>query len=155
LCAGTTLGAQAAGRPDLEPVRIGGELIVSAYAAIGGDLAGRYIGGRLGAMLPHAAESTREQIAYGTGLVVGSFATAGGVLAIGSIGNQTGSYRDALIGAGVGFGTGLALRWLLFGSPHARSDGETSRMRWMGAAVESILPAIGATIAFNSSRRYR
>jgi len=32
---------------------------------------------------------------------------------------------------------------------------EQSRARWLQATVQSLLPAIGATIAFNSSRRFK
>ena len=58
-------------RPALEPLRLGGEVVLGTYTGIGGFLVGRYLGGVIGDMMPDAAESTREQIAHWTGLAAG------------------------------------------------------------------------------------
>lgn len=143
------------GRPGLQPVRVGAEVVTSLYSGIGGFLLGRSIGGSVTDMLFDVSEPARERIADGTGLVIGGLATAGSVYGIGSIGDQTGSFGHAAVGAGAGYVAGVAVRWLINGVSHASADRESSRMRWMSAAVESLLPAIGATVAFNSTRRYR
>ena len=142
-------------RPALEPLRLGGEVVLGTYTGIGGFLVGRYLGGVIGDMMPDAAESTREQIAHWTGLAAGGAATAGGVYAIGAIGNQTGSYPITLLGAGAGYLTALAVTHLIDRPIGPAVTPEKSRARWLQAAVESLLPAIGATIAFNSTRRFK
>ncbi len=155
-----SLAAQAApvassNRPALEPLRVGGEVFVGTYAGLGGFLIGRYLGGSLADLMPDAAESTRDEIAHWTGLAAGGAATAGGVYAIGAIGNQTGSYPLALLGAGAGYLTALAVTRLIDRPSGPAVTPQKSRARWLQATVESLLPAIGATIAFNSSRRFK
>ena len=130
-------------------------MLASAYAGIGGFLLGRYAGNSVATMTGATSEDTRERVAHATGVLAGGLTTAGSVYAIGSIGDQTGSFRDALIGAGAGYVTSLAIRWVAMGTSSAKGRGDASGMRWMGAAIESLLPAIGSTIAFNSSRRYK
>jgi len=158
---GGTLAAQSGSldpkqqRPALEPLRLGGELVVSTYTGIGGFLIGRYVGGTLADMMPSAAESTRENIAHWTGLAAGGAGTAGGVFAIGAIGNQTGSFPVTFIGAGAGYVVALAVSHFVDRPSGPAVTPEKSRARWLQASLESLLPAIGATIAFNSTRRYK
>ncbi len=155
-----TLGAQAlppepSNRPELDPARVAGEVLVGTYAGLGGFLVGRYLGGSVANLLPRAAESTRENFAHWTGLAAGGAATAGGVYAIGSMGDQRGSYAWALAGAGAGYVTVIAVTRLIASKHNPAVTPEQSRARWLRATVESLLPAIGATIAFNSTRRFK
>jgi len=144
-----------AGRPTLEPLRVGGEVLVGTYAGLGGFLIGRFIGGSIGDLMP-ASERDKENLAHVTGLVVGGLATAGGTFAVGAVrSNQTASYPATLLGAGAGYVTGLAVTRLLFPRSRPSVTPEQSRARWLQATVQSLLPAIGATIAFNSSRRFK
>ena len=106
-------------------------------------------------MMGATSEETHDRSAHVAGVIVGGLTTAGSVYGIGSIGDQTGSFRDALLGAGAGYVTGLAVRWVAMGATSGPRDADDSGMRWMGAAIESLLPAIGATIAFNTSRRFK
>ena len=75
--------------------------------------------------------------------------------AIGAIGNQTGSYPLALLGAGAGYLAALAVTHFIDRPSGPAVTPQKSRARWLQATVESLLPAIGATIAFNSSRRFK
>jgi hypothetical protein len=142
-------------RPALEPARVGGEVLAGTYAGLGGFLLGRFAGGAVAGLMPDAAESTRDNIAHWTGLLAGGAATAGGVYAVGAMGNQTGSYPLALLGAGAGYAAVLAVTHLIDRPSGPAVTPQKSHARWLEATVESLLPAIGATIAFNSSRRFK
>jgi hypothetical protein len=143
------------GRPDLEPARIAGELMVGAYAGIGGYFAGRFIGETALRLVPTAHERTRDDVAFVTGVLGGGVATAAGVTAIGNIGDQTGSFQASLIGMGAGVLTGVFINQLMYGHARLPRGRESSRMRWLEASLEALLPSVGATIGFNSSRRFK
>ena len=141
-------------RPDIEPARVVGQLFAGAYAGIGGYVVGNWAGGLLAEALP-ASETTRDQIAFGAGVIGGGLATAASVAAIGNIGDQTGSYPIAIVGTAGGILAGALLNQLLYGHARLPAEGLSSRARWIEASLEALLPSLGATIAFNSTRRYK
>ena len=142
-------------RPQLEPARIAGEVLAGAYAGIAGYFFGNWAGGMLAGTLPTASDGTREQIAFAGGIAGAALTTAASVAFIGDIGDQTGSYPAALAGTAGGIAAGLLLNQLLYGHARLPTEHGSSRVRWIEASLEAMLPAIGATIAFNSSRRYK
>jgi hypothetical protein len=140
-------------RPDLEPLRLGGEIVVGTYAGIGGFVLGRAAGGVLADLMTHD-DGTRDRIAMTTGIIGGGLATAGGVYAIGNICCTTGSFGATFLGAGAGALASYVLQQTVFsGRSHASRD--ASDLRWSTAILEAFLPSIGATIGFNSSRRIK
>lgn len=143
------------GMPPLEPARVAGEVLAGAYAGIGGYFIGSWLGGNIGEMLPDASEGTRDQIAFVGGVVGAGIATAASVSAIGNIGDQTGSYPAALAGTAGGVVAGLLLNQILYGHARLPSETESSRLRWVEASLEAMLPSIGATIGFNSTRKFK
>lgn len=141
--------------PPVEPARVAGEVLAGAYAGIGGYFIGSWAGSMLGAMLPSASDGTKDQISFGAGIVGATLATAASVTAIGNIGDQTGSYPTALAGTVGGVAAGLLLNQLLYGHARLPSEHGSSRVRWIEASLEALLPSLGATIAFTSTRRYK
>ncbi len=148
-------GAARDGRPELEPARVTGELLAGAYAGIAGYFIGTWAGGLVAEALPDESQDAKERIGFLFGATGAALATAASVAAVGNIGDQTGSYPTALAGTAAGVVAGVLLNQLLYG--HARLPAETSssRMRWVSASIEALLPSIGATIAFNSTRRFK
>jgi hypothetical protein len=141
-------------RPDLEPARITGELLAGAYAGIGGYFLGSWSIGGL-AELTDMSDAMKEHIAFVGGVLGAGAATAASVYAIGNIGDQTGSFPVAVGGTAAGVAVGILLNQMIYGHARLPSEGESSRMRWVEASLEAMLPSIGATIAFNSTRRYK
>ena len=137
------------------PARVAGEVLAGAYAGIGGYFVGSWLAGNVGEMLPDASEGTRDQIAFVGGVVGAGIATAASVSAIGNIGDQTGSYPAALAGTAGGVVAGLLLNQILYGHARLPSEPESSRLRWVEASLEAMLPSIGATIGFNSTRKFK
>ncbi len=72
---------------------------------------------------------------------------------IGSIGDQTGDYSDTALGTTTGFVVAIGVARLILGPDLRPEPGSSTAMRWTMANVLALLPAIGGTIAFNSSRR--
>ena len=142
-------------RPDLEPARIAGELLVGSYGGIGGFLVGRYAGMMLADIPNDVSENTRDGVAFAGGVLGAWMGTTVGVYGIGSIGNQAGSFGTTAFGAGVGAVAGVFLDKLVFAPRRSDPSAGASSIRWGETIVESFLPAIGATIAFNSSRKYK
>ena len=147
--------ADGTAKPPLEPARIAGQVLAGAYAGLGGYVIASWAGGFLTDRLTDASEGTKDHIQFAVGVTGAALATAGSVWAVGDIGDQTGSYTAALAGTAGGIAVAFALNKILYG--HARLPTETgsSRMRWVEASLEALLPSIGATIAFNSKRRYK
>jgi hypothetical protein len=141
--------------PPLEPARVAGQVLAGAYAGIGGYFVGSWVGKVATNSLPMASDGTKDDISFVFGVAGATLATAATVYAIGDIGDQTGKYSHALAGTVGGVAVGLLLNQLLYG--HARLPEETgsSRVRWIEASLEALLPSIGATIVFNTSRRYK
>jgi hypothetical protein len=141
--------------PPVEPARVAGEVLAGAYAGIAGYFVGSWTGSALGRLLPTASDGTRHQIAFGAGIVGATLATAASVSVVGNIGDQTGSYPAALAGTVGGVAAGLLLNQLLYGHARLPSEHGSSRVRWIEASLEALLPSVGATIAFTSTRRYK
>jgi len=142
-------------RPSLNAGRITGELVAGTYAGIGGFLVGRFVGERIGDLAGVDQDVTRRMVGNVTGVAVAGLATAGTVYAIGNIGDQTGQFDATYLGTGVGFVAGWALSRALLGPQERPRQGMSTAMRWATANIIAFLPSIGATVGFNSSRRFR
>ena len=143
-------------RPPLEGWRLAGEVVAGSYAGFTGYFIGRYIGSRIGDQwfAGPTRESTRQHIKQGLGFTAGAFATAGAVYGIGSIDGQRAEYWTTLAGTGAGFLVAVGVNKLLLPTPR---EGESSGGRFArrtAEALEILFPSIGATIAFNSTRRF-
>lgn len=148
-------GAEADAKPVLEPARVAGQVLAGAYSSMAGYLIGSWAGSVVGSRMPGMSDDAKERLKFVTGVLGATAATAASVSAIGNIGDQTGSYPAALAGTAAGVTAGIILNQLLYG--HARLPSETgsSKARWLEASLEALLPSIGATIAFNSTRRFK
>ncbi len=153
--AASAAGAQREPKPRIDAGRIAGEAVAGAYAGIGGFLIGREIGNIASDLAGVESEVTRRNVGYTTGFAVSTLATTGVVFGIGSIGDQTGDFDATLLGTGVGFIAGAGLARILFGPSGQPDPGMSTRMRWATINALALLPAIGATIGFNSTRRFR
>ena len=152
----TSLCAQERGKPPLEVWRVGGEVLGGTYAGYVGYFAGRFVGTQLAdVFVRDPTAGAWVGIRQTFGYTIGGFATAGAVYGIGSIQNQTGRFGTTLLGTGIGFGTALALNRVLW--PPAKAGESTGRRfaRKAAEATQVLLPAIGATIGFNSTRKRR
>jgi hypothetical protein len=148
------LAAQEA-QPSLSAGRVGGELIVGAYAGIGGFFIGRYVGDRMSDGFGVTSEVTRDRLRLSTGVLLAGAATAGSVYAIGNIGNQTGDIGQTAAGTAVGLVAAIALSRMVMAPEGRPQGGMSTARRWATANVIALLPAIGATVAFNNSRQFR
>jgi hypothetical protein len=152
--AGTrTIAAQPTDRPRLDAARVAGETLVGAYAGIGGYFLGRYVADRVTHLAGVENEETHRKVGMVGGVVVAGFATAGAVYAIGSMGDTGGDFNMTLAGTGAGFVLSLGVARLLLGPDVRPPEGMGTGARWATANVLALLPAIGATIGFNSTRR--
>lgn len=149
-----SLGAQEQ-RPPLNPGRVTGEIFAGAYAGIGGFFIGREVGEGIADLVRVRNEDRRRRIGAVTGYVTAGFATAGMVYAIGNIGDETGDFNATALGTSVGFGAALVIARVTMGP----NDGTERKMgnaaRWVTINALAMLPAIGATVGFNSTRRNR
>ena len=100
-------------------------------------------------------ETTIRNTGYIGGIIGGGLATAGVVYAIGSIGDQTGDFDATALGTGVGFVAALGLAKMVLGPEGRPRAGMSTKARWVTANVIAMLPAVGASIGFNSTRRQR
>ena len=96
----------------------------------------------------------RDRIVHTTGVVGGAFAIGGAVYAIGDMGSETGSFPATMAGVGAGLGVGYLLSRVVFRG-RIPADRGSAKRKWLMATLECSLPAIGATIAFNSSRKWQ
>lgn len=142
-------------RPPLSAGRITGEVLGGAYAGIGGFFIGRYVGQRTSDLFGVTSEDTRRRTGQVSGAIFAGLATAGTVYAIGNIGDETGEFDATFLGSGIGFVAGLGLARLTLGPNTRPTEGTSTAARWAAANFIAMLPALGATIAFNSSRRVR
>jgi hypothetical protein len=134
---------------------VGGEVAVGTYAGLGGYVLGSWAGNNVAGAMGATSDVTRDRVGLAAGVVAAGFATAGSVYGIGNAGDQTGSFSATMIGTGAGLTAGILLNQLMYGHTRLPADRESSRMRWLEASLEAFLPSIGATIAFNSSRRFK
>ena len=142
-------------RPPLNAGRVAGEVLVGAYAGIGGFVVGRFVGEGLSDAVGIDAEDSRRRVGRVTGYVVAGLATAGTVYGIGNIGDQTGDFGDTALGTGVGFVAALAIARVALGPNIGTERKMGGAGRWITINALAMLPAIGATVGFNSTRRYR
>ena len=154
LCFGQALEAQQV-KPSLSAGRLAGELVGGTYAGIGGFLIGRFVGERLADLGGAQSDRTMNLVSNGTGALFAGLATAGTVYGIGNIGDQTGDFDATYLGTGVGFVAGWALSRVILGPAERPRQGMSTAARWATANVIALLPSIGATVGFNSTRRMR
>jgi hypothetical protein len=146
-------GTPREGRPDVRYERVGMEVVAGTYAGLGGYFVGRGVGTVATMMMSAEHEKTRDNIVNSFGMVGGAFAIGGAVYAIGDMGSETGSFTTTMLGVGAGAGVGWALSKLVFKGRMSANQASAKR-KWLLATLECSLPAIGGTIAFNSSRRW-
>jgi hypothetical protein len=144
---------QQAGKPRIEPARVIGEAFAGAYAGIGGFILGRFVTEGVTDLMGIDNETARRRVGFVGGVVGGGLATAGVVYAIGNIGGQTGDFDATYLGTGVGFVAALGVARMALGPGGRPREGSSTARRWATANVVALLPAIGATIGFNSTRR--
>ena len=149
----TLVEAQQQPKPRLEPARVTGQVVLGAYAGIGGFIVGRYVGEELVQRLGSEHEPTIRRVGFATGAIGGGLATAGVVYGIGSLGDQSGDFDATALGAGVGFAASMALARLLLGPELNPPSGMRTTARWATANLIALLPAVGASIGFNATRR--
>lgn len=140
-------------RPAIRPERIAGEVVAGTYAGVAGYFIGRGIGTIATMGMSDDNEQLRDDIVQGVGIVGGTFAIGGAVYAIGNLGDETGSFSKTMGGVAVGAATSLFVSHVVF-QGRVPADKWSARRKWWMAALESSLPAIGGTIAFNRSRRW-
>lgn len=148
-------GAQQAEKPRLAGLRVAGEVVVGGYAGIGGFVVGRYVAEGTAGLLGARNETTVRNLGFLGGVIGGGLATAGVVYGIGNLGDETGDFDATYLGTGVGFIAALGIAKMVLGPEGRPREGMSTSARWAAANVVALLPAIGATIAFNSTRRYR
>lgn len=153
-CAAQAL-AQPVDKPRLEPLRVAGETVLGGYAGIGGFVVGRFVAEGSAGLLGVDHEGTVRKIGFLGGVIGGGLATAGVVYGIGNLGDQTGDFDATYLGTGVGFIAALGIAKMVLGPEGRPREGMSTAARWTAANVIALLPAIGATIAFNSTLRYR
>lgn len=147
--------AQQLEKPRLEVWRVGAQTVVGGYAGIGGFVVGRFVAEGTGHLLGADNETTIRNLGYLGGVIGGGVATAGVVYGIGNMGDQTGDFDATALGTGVGFVAAVGIAKMVLGPSERPSQGMSTATRWAAANVIAMLPAIGATIGFNSTRRYR
>jgi hypothetical protein len=148
-------GVPGQGRPDMRPERVALEVVAGTYAGLAGYFVGRSVGTVATMMMSVEQDRTRDRIVHATGIVGGAFAIGGTVFAIGDMGSETGSFRATMLGVGIGAVASELLSRAVFHQDHFPADHGSATRKWLMATLESSLPAIGGTIAFNSSRKWQ
>jgi len=146
-------GAQALEKPRLEPLRVGSQVVVGGYSGIGGFVIGRFVAERVAGAARVENEAAMRRLGFVGGVIGGGLATAGVVYGIGNIGDQTGDFDATYLGTGVGFVAALGIAKMVLGPEGRPREGMSTSARWATANIIALLPAIGATIGFNSTRR--
>jgi hypothetical protein len=147
--------AQPVEKPRLSTLRVAGEVVIGGYAGIGGFVVGRFAAEGAASLLGARNETTVRNLGFVGGVIGGGLATAGVVYGIGNLGDETGDFDATYLGTGVGFVAALGIAKMFLGPEGRPREGMSTSARWAAANVVALLPAIGATIAFNSTRRYR
>ena len=149
-----TVQAQRVDKPRLDSGRIAVEAVGGAYAGIGGYFIGRSAGMWVADAVGIESEGTRRNVGYVSGMTVAGLSTAGFVYGVGSIGDTAGDFDATLLGTGVGFAAALGISHLIF--PNGELPvGMSTGARWATINVLALLPSIGATVGFNSTRRFQ
>lgn len=143
------------GKPPLEAWRLGGEVTAGMYAGYLAYFAGRFVGTHVASavLTDNSGEWPRNAIRQTLGYTAGALATSGAVYGIGSIQKQTGEFGTTMLGTGIGFGTALVLQRILRSPSRADESGGRRFLRRAAEFAEVLLPAVGATIGFNSTRK--
>jgi hypothetical protein len=151
----SSLCAQEMGKPRLSALRVTGEVALGGYAGIGGFVVGRFAAEGTAGLLGASNETTVRRIGFVGGVVGGGLATAGVVYGLGNLGDETGDFDATYLGTGIGFVAALGIAKMVLGPEGRPREGMSTSARWAAANVIALLPSIGATIGFNSTRRYR
>lgn len=146
--------AQHEGTPALHPERVAGEVVAGTYAGVFGYFIGRGIGTIATTMMRSDNDRLREFIVNDVGIASAAFAIGGTVYAIGTMGAETGDFPTTMVGVSAGVAASLIMSRLVF-KGRMPVDESSSRRKWLMATLDSSLPAIGATIAFNASRKWQ
>jgi hypothetical protein len=147
------LAAQPVERPRLEPARVTGELIAGAYAGIGGYFLGRHLAHEIAGVFGAESEATIRRVEFVGGAAGGILATAGAVYGIGSIGDQAGDFGETALGSAAGYLVAIGVARLVLGPDLRPEPNMGTGARWAIANVLALMPAVGGTIGFNSTRR--
>ena len=145
----------AQGRPDLRPERVALQLVGGTYVGLAGYFVGRGVGSMATRMMSEDRERLREKIVHGSGLVGGAFTVGGFVYVVGDMGSETGSFPATMLGVGVGAVASELLSRAVFKRRHYTEFKDSTKRKWLAATLEACLPALGGTIAFNSSRKWQ
>lgn len=148
-------GVPTAGRPDLRPERVALEIVGGTYVGLAGYFVGRSVGTLATKGISEDHDRLREKIVHGTGIVGGAFTVGGFVYAVGDMGSETGSFPATMLGVGVGAVASELLSRVVFRRRHYTEFKDSTKRKWLAATLEACLPAIGGTIAFNSSRKWQ
>lgn len=146
--------APAEGKPALRPERVAGEVLGGTYAGVLGYFVGRGVGQLATAMMSAERDAQRERIVNSVGISAAAFAIGGAVYGVGNMGAEAGSFPKTMVGVSAGVAASLLLSKVVFNG-RMPSNEASSHRKWLMATLESSLPAIGGTIAFNSSRRWQ
>lgn len=148
------VSSSADGKPDVRPERVVGEIVGGTYAGVAGYFVGRGVGTVATMMMNERDDQLRDRIVHGVGVAGAGFAIASTVYAIGNIGAEGGSFPRTLGGVAVGTAVSVIVSRVVF-QGRIPADKWSARRKWWVATLESSLPAIGGTIAFNQSRRWQ
>ena len=153
LAGASTLEAQQIAKPRIEPVRVAGQVILGGYSGIAGFVIGRFVAEGVTGAVGIENETAIRRLGFVGGVIGGGLATAGVVYGIGNVGDQTGDFDATYLGTGVGFVAALGIARMVLGPEGRPREGMSTSKRWATANVIALLPAIGATIGFHSTRR--
>ena len=149
------VGAPAQGRPELRPERVALEVVGGTYVGLAGYFVGRGVGTLATWRMSEDHDRLRERIVHSTGIVGGAFTVGGFVYAVGDMGSESGSFPATMLGVGVGAVASELLSRAVFKRRHYTEFRDSTKRKWLSATLEACLPAIGGTIAFNSSRKWQ
>lgn len=153
LAGASTLEAQQIAKPRIEPVRVAGQVVLGGYSGIAGFVIGRFVAEGVTGAVGIENETAVRRLGFVGGVIGGGLATAGVVYGIGNVGDQTGDFDATYLGTGVGFVAALGIARMVLGPEGRPREGMSTSKRWAAANIIALLPAIGATIGFNSTRR--
>jgi hypothetical protein len=142
------------GRPDVRPERVALEVAGGTYVGLAGYFVGRGLGTIATQMMSEDHDRLRDGIVHGAGIAGGAFAVGGFIYLVGDMGQETGSFPATMLGVGVGAVASDLLSRAVFHRRHDAEFKDSTKRKWLAATLEACLPAIGGTIAFNSSRRW-
>lgn len=155
LVATSALEAQQIAKPRIQPARVAGQVVVGGYSGIAGFVIGRFAAEAVSGAVGIENETAMRRIGFAGGVIGGGLATAGVVYGIGNMGDQTGDFDATYLGTGVGFVAALGIARMILGPDGRPREGMSTSARWATANIVALLPAIGATIGFNSTRRFQ